>query len=869
MFFKRVFAMILVFFTSATLAFTPTPEQIEQFKKLPKAQQEALAKQYGVDISSLNSVTNKSQVKSEIESSVNKRDAEKNTSNNDSTLDPTKEPLKPFGYELFAGEPTSFAPPENPIVPEEYVLGRGDSVNINFFGKETASHTLTIDNEGRLAIPNFSPVQVAGLKYSELKSLIKEKIAKEAIGLNVFVSIAQLRPISVLVVGEAYKPGRYLLSPLSTTTHALYASGGLSEIASLRNIEVKRAGKTIATLDLYNLLLDGNTEGDVSLRSGDVVFIPSVGPQITVEGAVKRQGIFEITEIDTQASLLKMFGGFKENAFTKGVQVRRIVDGSVTRAITADFSTSSSDFKPQSGDVLTVKEVNNHVNDSITLIGAVVRPGLYEWSQGITLNQLFPNIRDDLLPQVDYDYAIIAREKSISGDIEIIQFSLADAFTNKNTVLEKNDEVYIFSRFQLKSNEEQALENLALTEEQKLQQHKVKLWHQYEYQNFTSKMADFETTVQDMLETDSSEEQIDEKEYATFSRSALLKPILKRLQFQESTLNKSNVFEVIGQVRFPGAYPLPVDATIQDAISASGGLLESAFTEKAELTRFTSSGDSQFNHIDLNINQESALKHPLKPKDTLNILMQPNWHEGYKVTLEGEVRFPGTYTVNRGETLQNVIKRAGGLSEYAEPKAAIFTRKSIKEQEQLQLAKLSDELRKDIASKSFQKSIGMNSSISYDEMNKLLKDLASVKAVGRLVIDLPDILAKRDTLVLQDGDALYIPGKQDSVSIIGEVNYASSHLYKAGVSIDQYLELSGGVKDRAKEDQIYVIKANGAVFIPKSSGWFSVNYQNELEPGDTIVVPMDASHMDNLTLWSTATQIFYQLGVGIAAIARI
>jgi protein involved in polysaccharide export with SLBB domain len=216
-----------------------------------------------------------------------------------------------------------------------------------------------------------------------------------------------------------------------------------------------------------------------------------------------------------------------------------------------------------------------------------------------------------------------------------------------------------------------------------------------------------------------------------------------------------------------------------------------------------------------------------------------------------------------------VLKRAGGLSKYAEPKAAIFTRESIKEQEQLQLAKLSDELRKDIASKSFQKSIGMNTSISYDEMNKLLKDLASVKAVGRLVIDLPDILSDQDKLVLQDGDALYIPGQQDSVSIIGEVNYASSHLYKPGVSIDQYLELSGGVKDRAKEEQIYVIKANGAVFIPQSSGWFSVNYQNELEPGDTIVVPMDASHMDNLTLWSTATQIFYQLGVGVAAIARI
>ena len=199
----------------------------------------------------------------------------------------------------------------------------------------------------------------------------------------------------------------------------------------------------------------------------------------------------------------------------------------------------------------------------------------------------------------------------------------------------------------------------------------------------------------------------------------------------------------------------------------------------------------------------------------------------------------------------------------------MFTRKSIKKQEVTQLKKLSDELRKDIASKSFQKSIGMNTSISYEEMNKLLEDLASVEAVGRLVIDLPEIIANRDLLVLQNGDNLFIPGRQDSISIIGEVNYASSHLFKPDNTIAEYLALSGGLKDLADEDKIYVIKANGSVFIPKDTGWFSVNYQNELQPGDTIVVPMDASHMDNLTLWSTATQIFYQLGVGIAALARI
>lgn len=874
MFFKRVFAMIVVLFSCTTLAFTPTAEQIEQFKKLPKAQQEALAKQYGINISSLNNMTNKSQDVENIDNTVKPRNTNTPLEENPKDkFDPTEEPLKPFGYELFSGEPSTFTPVDNVSVPADYIIGRGDTINVNLYGKESASHTLVVDNEGRLTIPDFSPVQVAGVTYGEFKQLIKNKISQEAIGLNVFVSMAELRSMRIMVVGEAYKPGSYTVSALSTVTHALHASGGLTEIASLRNIQVKRNNKTVSKLDLYDLLLDGDASGDITLRSGDVIFIPSVGPQVTVKGAVKREGIFELAKSDTKESLVKMFGGFKENAFTKQVQVRRIKNGAKSLAISADFSNSNSNFIPQGGDTFTVQEVNKEVVDSVTLIGAVVRPGVYEWQPNLTVDKLLHNLKADLLPQADYSYALIVREKTEIGDVEVIQFSLAEALKNKDILLNKNDEVYVFSRFEYRETEEQALANLALTEEQKLQQQKVKLWHLFEYQEFKNKVQTFDEAVQFELEKIALEEEQEvvekEGEYATFSRTELLQPLLKRLEFQATSTQQNATIEVLGQVRFPGIYPLTHNSTVAHAIAAAGGLLESAYIQQAELTRFVNQSGQQFEHIQININEPSSLMMPLKSKDTLNVLMQPNWQHGYKVTLEGEVKFPGTYTVSRGETLEDVIKRAGGLSEYAEPKAAIFTRESIKEQEQLQLSKLSEELRKDIASKSFQKSIGMNNTISYEEMNKLLKDLASVKAVGRLVIDLPDILAKRDSLVLQDGDALYIPGKQDSISIIGEVNYASSHLFKSGVSIDQYLELSGGVKDRAKEDQIYVIKANGAVFIPKSSGWFSVNYQNELEPGDTIVVPMDASHMDNLTLWSTATQIFYQLGVGVAAIARI
>ncbi|MGB5791101.1 MAG: SLBB domain-containing protein, partial [Pseudoalteromonas nigrifaciens] len=189
-------------------------------------------------------------------------------------------------------------------------------------------------------------------------------------------------------------------------------------------------------------------------------------------------------------------------------------------------------------------------------------------------------------------------------------------------------------------------------------------------------------------------------------------------------------------------------------------------------------------------------------------------------------------------------------------------------QEQQQLARLATELRRDVASKSFQNSVS-SSALSYDEMNKLLNDLASVEAVGRLVIDLPLIANNQQNLVLQDGDTLYVPSKRDSISVVGEVNYATTHLYKAGISVDDYLKLSGGLKERADDDRIYIIKANGSVKIPNTGSWFAVNNSEQLEAGDTIVVPMDAGHMDKLTLWSTATQILYQLGVAVAAIGSL
>lgn len=870
------------------MAFTPTASQLEQFKKLPKSQQEALAKQYGVDLSTITGSNQSSNQTPTSQPTIGEREEPQQAElSDDERFNPKKDELKPFGYSLFAGEPTSFMPNESAAVPDTYLVGPGDQLNINFYGKESESFDVTVDREGRISIPDLTPVQVAGLTFAEVKALINAKVEQEVIGVKAFVSLGQLRSMRILVLGEAYKPGSYSVSSLTTVSHALFVSGGVSDIASLRNIQVKRAGKVVSNFDLYDLLIKGDSSKDIVLKPGDVVFVPSVGSQVTVEGLVKRPAIFELKQGETAKQLLNMAGGLKPEAYAKNVVVERF-NNQRKEILSVDFSKSNISYIPQDGDRVRFNSVSSQYENSISLIGAVARPGNYQWYQGKRISDVLKSVRGDLLPQADLSYGLLIRETNINGDIEAHQFDVAQAIiknADNNLALKANDKIIIFSRFEEREIEKTALENMALSQEQQEQQLKAEQWYEFKQKEFEKYIGINQKeeiitesgqalTIADISKRKANEQsqELKAEDYAFFSRHNLLLPIIEKLKQQASIAQAMQLVEINGNVTYPGIYPLTVSGEVADLVTAAGGLLESAYTKQAEITRIVLGDASQVEHVRFDL--ESALKGEsqnnitLRSKDSINIFSIPNWQENVKVQLKGELKFPGTYTIRRGETLTDLLKRAGGFSDFAEQNAAIFTRVSIKEQEQQQLARLSTELRRDIASKSFQNSVSGNT-LSYDEMDKLLNDLASVEAVGRLVIDLPLIVNNQQNLVLQNGDTLYVPSKRDSISIIGEVNYSTSHLYKAGVSVDDYIDLSGGLKERAAEDRIYIIKANGSVEIPNTGGWFAANNANQLEPGDTIVVPMDAGHMDKLTLWSTATQILYQLGVAVAAIGSL
>ena len=884
---KHLLSAFVLICSFSTLAFAPTAAQLEQFQKLPKSQQQALAKQYGVDISSLEGAGNATGKNNEQDKpTVGERNtADEQAFTDEERFKPEDNTVKPFGYDFFAGEPTTFMPNENAAVPDTYLVGRGDQLLINFYGKESASYEVIVDREGRINIPDLSPVQVAGLTFAEVKELIKVKVEQEIIGVKAFVSLGKLRSIRILVLGEAYKPGSYSVSSLTTVSHALFVSGGVSDIASLRNIQVKRGGKVVTNFDLYDLLIRGDSSNDIILKPGDVVFIPSVGEQVTVDGLVKRPAIFELKKGETAEQLLKMAGGIKPNAYAKSVIVERF-NNQHKEVLSVDFSKEQVNYIPKDGDRIRFSAIGEQYQTSISLIGAVVRPGNYQWYKGKRISDILGSVRGDLLPQADLDYALVVRETNVNGDIEIHQFDLAKAITKNtenNLPLNPNDKIIVFSRFEEKALEDIALANLALTKEQQDQQRKAELWHEYQQKEFekyvgvATKKSEFEEvnpnlSMSQMLEKKLKEQEEDAKSYALFSRHNLLKPVIAKLEQQAGVMQAMQIVEISGSVMYPGIYPLMEGGEVKDLITAAGGLLESAYTQQAEVTRIANKDVSNIEHIKFDLKSamqgKTASNISLQSKDSVNIFAIPNWQENLKVELKGELKFPGTYTIRRGETLSNLLERAGGFSEFAATNAAVFTRQSIKKQEQQQLARLSTELRRDIASKSFQSSVSSNT-LTYDEMNKLLKDLANVDAVGRLVIDLPLIVNNQQNLVLQDGDVLYVPSERDSISVIGEVNYSTSHLYKEGISVDEYIDLSGGLKERAADDRIYIIKANGSVKIPNTGNWFAVNNSNQLEPGDTIVVPLDAGHMDKLTLWSTATQILYQLGVAVAAISGI
>ena len=295
-----------------------------------------------------------------------------------------------FGSSLFSSVPTTFAPVTNVPVTADYLIGPGDELNLQLSGQVNQGYDLTVDRSGNIDVPELGTVHVTGVPFSQLNTYLKAQLGRIYRNFALNTTLGSLRTVQVFVVGEAVRPGSYTVSSLSTLLNAVFASGGPLPDGSLRDIQVKRNGETIVHFDLYDLLLRGDKHNDIRLLSGDVIFIPFVGPQIAIAGSVNAPAIYELKGATTIDDALKLAGGETAVANGGALRLERVYEHSMRSVEDINLATAGAQAL-RNGDILSVGSIIERFRNAVTLRGNVANPGRYVWHPGLRISDLIPN----------------------------------------------------------------------------------------------------------------------------------------------------------------------------------------------------------------------------------------------------------------------------------------------------------------------------------------------------------------------------------------------------------------------------------------------------------------------------------------------
>jgi polysaccharide biosynthesis/export protein len=722
--------------------------------------------------------------------------------------------LKPFGYDLFKDAPSTFAPVTDVPVPSDYIVGPGDRLNVQLFGGQNKNLRLVVGRDGQLSFPELGPISVGGRTFASVAADIEARVARQMIGVQASVSMGDTRSIRVFVMGEANRPGSYTVSGLAAISSALYAAGGIRPIGSLRDIQLKRNGAIVRRIDLYDLLLRGDFSDDAKLLPGDVVFIPPKSATVAVDGEVHRPAIYEIKGNTSVADIIALAGGLTSEADSGSAALVRVNDARkrVVVNVALDGAQGRAELL-RNGDSLRVLRLRPTLDQGVTVEGYVFRPSQLAWHEGLRIADVLGSV-DELKPNADLNYVLIRRELPPDRRIVMLSADLSAALraptSSKNVELMPRDRIIVFD--------------------------------------------------------------------ATSGRSQYLDPLLEEVRRQSRIDMPSEIVRIDGRVKARGDYPLEPRMRVSDLLRAGGGLQDAAYGAKAELTRYRIGGDQRRTQL-LDVDLAAILRGDesadvlLQPFDFLNIKEVPEWSAQEQVTLLGEVRFPGIYPIQRGETLRSVMERAGGLTTLAFPEGTVFTREELQQREQLQLDRLGERLQSDLASAALQATVanqdGAGQALTVGQ--SLLTQLKATKAVGRLVININSVLdspiGSKNDVALREGDLIMIPKLKQEVTVIGEVQTTMSHFYRENLTRDDYIGLSGGLTRKADRGRIYVVRADGSVVSSEGAGWFRRSAQVAMKPGDTIVAPLDTERMPALPLWQAIASILANLTVSAAAIS--
>jgi len=820
------------------------PGLIEQAKRLSPAEQRALAAQYGIAVPTTAgtgmTATDEAPEVPLVQNRLEMTDSESQMFVED-LINSQKDALLPrFGSQLFSEDLEAYAPLDEALAPSGYLLGPGDELTIQVFGKDPIETLVQVDRGGQITVPKIGSISLAGLTFEEAKRVIAQRVDTRVIGSEVVTSLGNLRQISIFLAGEVNAPGNYNVSALTSISQALYLSDGLTAIGSFRDIQVRRANQVVARFDLYDLLLRGKRDNDITLQSGDTVFVPVARGIISIDGAVKRPARYDLKVGETFAEAVAMAGGFTATAYQQLSTIRRF-DTTKGFPSILTITDPKSDVVLQDGDFLIANEGTTQLANAIELKGALVRPGVYAFSEGARASDYLGSIDRDLLPNADLEIGLIVRRINARLDIEVLAFDLVAAAQSPGSALDPELQVFDQVIVLPIPNVNEADLNLAIEN----------------------------AGVAGVAGSDDAEVEADEVEQEV-TRSKLIAPIVDKLRDQAGAGQSVALVSVQGAVKEPGEYPLIRAGGLSFLVQLAGGLEDGAYLKEVEVRRINASENRASVEI-LNASLSSESTFALQSRDVVRINFLPDWNPDAAVEILGEVRFPGLYALRDGETIGSLLNRAGGFSSEAFPEATRFTSKATKDQQQASARKLIERFQREQASRRSVSQAGEGPAASTDaDYTESL--LASFQ--GRLVIDVPRILAGDASadVLLQNGDELIVPKLVESITVAGEVYEPGSFRFELGLAFTDYLELAAGITDRARKKDIYVIEPNGAVVPLENSKRQLFRFDRSvagLSPGSVIVVPTNYDYEKPLDRYRSITSVVFESVASIAAFFSI
>ena len=722
------------------------------------------------------------------------------------------EELQLYGHDIFAGYSNEFNFFDSLPLSDSYKVKIGDRLKISLFGGFSFESVLDVNMMGSIIIPDIGEFQLAGLTYQEASLKIKEEIGEKYVGTEAYISLDQIRSKQIYALGNVKTPGTYAINAFGSPLNALISAGGVNQNSSLRSIQVLRDNKIIETIDLYDLLINGDvTSSDFLLNDGDSILVNGLKSRASIIGEVIRPAIYEIVDNESLEQLLKFALGATPFADLSNISVERLLPSGQSTIMKPK---TASSFLLRNGDKVIVNSSQGEKINSVAISGALRNAGEYSLEGSNTLGNII-KLQTDLLDNTYIGFAAIKRLNYQSKSYRIIGFNLGSQEALDKINLYSGDRVFIFSHDDIEFMQSKEVATY--------------LNHNTDKQ---SQSIDGNLLLEASLVAQGDSPEAPDSKANSFSKNILSndgncllaldvlaeKPISNLIEAKSKlfTANKSractkifhenndllpilliNSIPVVGNVRFPGLYPSSPTLDAEALFNIAGGFLVSKLnTLPVFEIGIRSKGFGSYDY--------ESLK-SLTNITMLNLqLNQASMQAGY-VRLAGEFENPGIFEITRDTRLSELFNRAGGLTSQAYPLGGILTRESIQENELSALQRSKAEL-SEILSSAVASGYLKQNSTDLIGLISLMTSLDDAKAVGRLVTELNP--AKIETnpsldIAVYDGDVIYMPKLLNTVTVVGQVLNPVTVPHKTGANFDYYLKLAGGTKKK-QTDQRYM-----------------------------------------------------------------